>query len=189
MNSTEKRIGRSSKRDQLLDAAAAVVSQHGVQQLTIDAVAMAANVTKAGLIYHFKTRDDLLAALVERMVNEFDMQARPQEQLPPDGLTMKTALSQMSVETFEMPAQQRQLLTNLLAAVSSHPQLIAPVQALYARNYDWLGKSGEQADQAMLLAAALDGIALLELLNLHQFTPQQRDAMRAAMDSAIRALP
>lgn len=189
MTSTEKRPGRTSKRDQLLDAASAIVSKHGVQQLTIDAVALAANVTKAGLIYHFKTRDDLLAALVERMIKEYDVLARPQENQASDGLTIKSALSQMSRETFEMPPEKRQLLSNLLAAVSSHPQLIAPVQGLYARSYDWLVQSGEQADQALLLAAALDGIALLELLNLHQFTPQQRDAMRAALDSAIRALP
>lgn len=181
---SEKRTGRTSKRDQLLDAAAAIVSKHGVQQLTIDAVAMAANVTKAGLIYHFKTRDELLGALVERMAQEFDLQTQPQE-----SLTTRSALSRMSQETFEMTPEQRQLMADLLAAVSSHPQLIAPVQALYARNYDWMTQSGDRADQAMILAAALDGIALLELLNLHQFTPQQRAAMRAALDSAIRALP
>jgi AcrR family transcriptional regulator len=189
MSYTEKRQGRTSKRDLLLDAAASIVSKQGVQQLTIDAVALAANVTKAGLIYHFKTRDELLAALVERMVKEYDLQARPSDALPQSGLTMKSALGQMAQETFEMPSEQRQLMSNLLAAVSSHPQLIAPVQALYARTYDWLTQSGKQSDQALLLAAALDGIALLELLNLHQFTPQQRDAMRASMDSAIRALP
>lgn len=184
MATSEKRTGRISKRDQLLDAAAAIVGKHGVQQLTIDAVAAAANVTKAGLIYHFKTRDELLGALVERMVQDFDVQALPQE-----GLTMRSVLSQMSKETFELPPEQRQLMANLLAAVSSHPQLIAPVQALYARNYDWMAQSGGHADQGMVLAAALDGIALLELLNLHQFTPQQRAAMRTALDSAIRALP
>ena len=48
MSNTEKRQGRTSKRDQLLDAAASIVSKQGVQQLTIDAVALAANVTKAG---------------------------------------------------------------------------------------------------------------------------------------------
>lgn len=180
----EKRTGRTSKRDQLLDAAAAIVSKHGVQQLTIDAVAAAAKVTKAGLIYHFKTRDELLGALVERMVQDFDVQALPQE-----GLTTRSVLDQMSRDTFEMPPEQRQLMTNLLAAVSSHPQLIAPVQALYSRNFDWITQSGEHASQAMLLVAALDGIALLELLNLHQFTPQQRASMRAALESAIRVLP
>lgn len=189
MEATPKRSGRTSKRDLLLDAAATLVSTHGVQHLTIDAVALAANVTKAGLIYHFKTRDELLAALVERMVKDFDVQAHPPESLSPSVPTMKSALSQMSREAFDMRPEQRRLMANLLAAVSSHPQLVAPVQALYARNYAWLEDNGKEADQALLLAAAMDGVALLELLNLHQFTPRQRAALRAAMDSAIQALP
>ncbi|MYN44778.1 TetR family transcriptional regulator [Pseudoduganella sp. FT93W] len=189
MSSTEKRQGRTSKRDQLLDAAASIVSTQGVQHLTIEAVAAAANVTKAGLIYHFKTRDDLLSALVERLIKDFDVQANTAQRPVTQALTTKSALNKMSIETFDMPSDLRQLMANLLAAVSFHPQLMPPVQALYARNYDWLAQNSEQVDQALVIAAALDGIALLELLNLHQFTSQQRDAMRGALESAIRALP
>lgn len=188
MTDTEKKPGRASSRARLLDAAADIVSKQGVQQLTIDAVAQAANVTKAGLIYHFKTRDDLLAALVNRMIGELDVLVRPPTApgaTPPDP---KDALIQLERETFEMPEDRRRLMTNLLSAVLSHPHLIAPAQGLYARTYDWLAGSGEQAGQVMILALALDAIALLELLNLHRFTPQQRDALRAAMDSAIHTL-
>jgi len=188
MSNATKRPGRSSSRDRLLDAAAGIVTEQGVQQLTIDAVAAAANVTKAGLIYHFKTRDDLLQALVERMMSEMDVRARV-PQGPDAGSSPKAVLAQLTEETFELPDDQRQLLANVLAAVSSNPQLIGPAQALFARSYDWLAESGAQAGKAMALAAALDGIALLELLNLHRFTPQQREAMRAALDSAIRDLP
>lgn len=181
--------GRVSRRDQLLDAAAAIATKQGIQHLTIDAVALAANITKAGLIYHFKTRDDLLTALVERMLRDLDVLSPAPEAAPATAPTLKSVMNQMARETFEMPSEQRQLISNLLAAVSSHPQLIGPAQALYSRSYDWLAQSGEQQGQALLLAAALDGILLVELLNLYQFSPQQREAMRAALDSAIRALP
>ena len=53
-----------SGKQRLIDAAAQIVSTQGVQQLTLEGVAAAAGVTKGGLIYHFKTKDDLLAALV-----------------------------------------------------------------------------------------------------------------------------
>lgn len=189
MNIQDKRPGRVSKRDQLLDAAADIVSKHGVQQLTIDAVALAADVTKAGLIYHFKTRDELLSALVERMVQQFDIQARPHDTATSAASSLKSTLTQLSDDTFNMPQSQRQLLTNMLAAASSHPQLVGPVKALYDRSYDWLGQSGEHAGRAMMLAVALDGITLLELLNFHRFSPEQLAAMRAALDSAINELP
>lgn len=189
MNNSERRPGRSSSRDRLLDAASDVVSQHGVQHLTIDAVAAAANVTKAGLIYHFKTRDDLLEALVERMIGELDVRARLPKQSPTGEASPKEVLIQLARDTFDMAEDQRQLMTNMLAAVSSHPHLIGPAQALFARSYDWLIGSSPEAGKALALAVALDGITLLELLNLHRFTPLQREAMRTALDSAIHDLP
>jgi len=188
MTETEKKAGRVSSRDRLLDAAADIVSKQGVQQLTIEAVAQAASVTKAGLIYHFKTRDDLLAALVDRMIGELDMLVRPSPGPGAADVAPKDALVELERETFEMPEDRRRLMTNLLSAVLANPHLAAPAQGLYARTYDWLATSGAESGQVMILALALDAIALLELLNLHRFTPQQRDALRAAIGSAIGAL-
>lgn len=189
MNSADKRSGRQSSRDKLLDAAADLVANQGINHLTIEAVAAAANITKAGLIYHFKTRDDLLKALVERMANELDIQKRPIEAVSDGEGTLKDVLIRLSHDTFDMPPRQRLLLSNILGAVTANPHLIEPVQNLYERGYEWAVQSGTHAGQAMILAAALDGITLLELLNLHTFTPQQRQVMRDALEQAIHDLP
>lgn len=189
MSTSDRRPGRRSSRDKLLDAAADLVTREGVQNLTIEAVAAAADVTKGGLIYHFKTRDDLLAALIERMVQEWDLPPHPQHARPDADGSLKVLLTGLTDVTFDMSEERRRLLTNMLAAASSHPHLLGPVQALYARVYEGISQYGPQAGQAMILAAATDGIALLELLNLHRFTPQQRQAMREALESAIRELP
>ena len=58
-------------RAKLLDAAAAVVRRDGAQALTLDAVAAEAGVSKGGLLYHFKSKRELLDALVERWLDEF----------------------------------------------------------------------------------------------------------------------
>src|SRR3954463_2370414 len=58
-------------RDRLLDAAAAVVKRDGAQALTLDAVAAEAKVSKGGLLYHFKTKRDLVQAMIERWLGEF----------------------------------------------------------------------------------------------------------------------
>jgi len=189
MTVSDSRPGRSSSRDKLLDAAADLVAQYGVQNLTIDAVAAAAGVTKGGLIYHFKTREDLLTALVERMVKDLDVHARSRNGAHSTDSSLKTQLCHLLNDTFDMPDKRRRLLTNLLAAASSHPHLIAPIQALYARSYEEASHGGPHAGLAMVLAAALDGIALLELLNLHRFTPQQRRALRETLERSISDLP
>ena len=131
MSTSERRAGRTSSRDRLLDAAAGVASQ-GIQNLTIEAVAAAAKVTKAGLVYHFKTRDDLLAALIERVVGELDMldlraqEARDAREADDSAKPLKSSMAELSKLTFDMPEDRRLLLANLLAATSLYPHLAGP---------------------------------------------------------------
>ncbi|KVE83768.1 hypothetical protein WI99_20375 [Burkholderia cepacia] len=192
MSTSERRAGRSSSRDRLLDAAAELVASQGIQNLTIEAVAAAAKVTKAGLVYHFKTRDDLLAALIERVVGELDMlDLRAQEALEADDSAkpLKSSMAELSELTFDMPEDRRLLLANLLAATSLYPHLAGPVRDFYSRSYARVAQSGPDAGQVLALVVALDGIALLEVLNLHRFTPEQRQVLRDTLESAIRKLP
>ncbi|AKM44527.1 MULTISPECIES: TetR/AcrR family transcriptional regulator [Burkholderia] len=192
MSTSERRAGRSSSRDRLLDAAAELVASQGIQNLTIEAVAAAAKVTKAGLVYHFKTRDDLLAALIERVVGELDMlDLRAQEALEVDDSAkpLKSSMAELSKLTFDMPEDRRLLLANLLAATSLYPHLAGPVRDFYSRSYARVAQSGPDAGQVLALVVALDGIALLEVLNLHRFTPEQRQVLRDTLESAIRKLP
>ncbi len=53
-------------RSQLLDAAEAVVAAEGVRALTLDAVAARSGISKGGLLYHFRSKEDLAAAMIER---------------------------------------------------------------------------------------------------------------------------
>ena len=178
----------SNSRDKILDAAADLLATRGVTQLTIQATADAVGITKAGLIYHFKTRDDLLTALVERMVADLDGQVgvpAPNDAKP---LSPRATMAELTSFTFDMPASQKQLMTNMLGAASAHPHLLPPVQALFARSYEALD-CGPKAGLAQLLSVALDGLLLLELLQLHEFTPDQRAAMRKTVEKLARDLP
>jgi AcrR family transcriptional regulator len=52
--------------DRVLDAAEAVVVRQGIANLTLEAVAAEAGISKGGLLYHFPTKDRLIDALVRR---------------------------------------------------------------------------------------------------------------------------
>lgn len=60
------------KKEALLDAAEAVLSEQGTQALTLTAVAERAGVSKGGLLYHFPTKEALVRAMVARVIAEFD---------------------------------------------------------------------------------------------------------------------
>ena len=60
-------LGEAAAIARLLDAASAVIRRDGAQALTLDAVAAEAGVSKGGLLYHFKSKRELLDALVRRL--------------------------------------------------------------------------------------------------------------------------
>ncbi|WP_114948026.1 TetR/AcrR family transcriptional regulator [Microvirga calopogonii] len=62
--------GRKSSREKILDAAAELVSEIGSGRLTLEAVAERAGLSKGGLLYNFPTKDALLQAMIQRLVDE-----------------------------------------------------------------------------------------------------------------------
>src|SRR5690606_6550579 len=60
------------RRGELLDAAEELLSEQGSTALTLSAVADRAGVSKGGLLYHFSTKEALIKAMVERLIEEFD---------------------------------------------------------------------------------------------------------------------
>lgn len=54
-------------REKVLDAFEAIVIADGERAATLDATAKAAGVSKGGLLYHFGSKDELTAGLLERL--------------------------------------------------------------------------------------------------------------------------
>ncbi|TIX87987.1 TetR/AcrR family transcriptional regulator [Rhizobium sp. P44RR-XXIV] len=52
-------------RDRILQAAAKLFQQDGIRAVSVDAIAEKAGVTKRTLYYHFRSKDDLIAAHLE----------------------------------------------------------------------------------------------------------------------------
>ncbi len=55
-----------STRDRIVAAAAQLFYKEGIRAISVDAVAEKARVTKRGLYYHFRSKDDLIAAYLEQ---------------------------------------------------------------------------------------------------------------------------
>src|SRR5579863_5958395 len=63
---------RPSSRTQILQAAVRVTERHGITALTLEAAAEEAGLTKPGLMYHFRTRDDLLIAIQRHLTETWE---------------------------------------------------------------------------------------------------------------------
>ncbi len=61
-----------STRKELLEAATRIVLRDGPGHLTLDAVARESGPSKGGVLYHFPTKDALIAALIDDLCERFD---------------------------------------------------------------------------------------------------------------------
>lgn len=61
---------RGSGRDRVLDAYINVLLTDGVAAATLDEVARRADISKGGLLHHFKSKDDLTQGLLDRFLTE-----------------------------------------------------------------------------------------------------------------------
>lgn len=180
-------LPRISAKQRLIDVASEIVSTRGVQELTLEGAAAAAGVTKGGLIYHFKTKDDLLAAVVQSLIEHWEQRSRVKATQASN--TSGDMLRAMIDDTFDMEPAEKQLISNLLAAASSYPHLLGPVRDLYGRLYTDFAKSKPHPGTALVIAAALDGVSMLELLDFHRFTEPQRKALRQALHALAKEIP
>src|ERR1700739_2362726 len=61
---------RPGKRQRLIAAASQLLHQHGVEKTTLADIAQAADVPVGNVYYYFKTKDDIITAVIEAHVQQ-----------------------------------------------------------------------------------------------------------------------
>jgi len=156
---------RGGARDRLLDAAESVVSREGVGNLTLEAVAREAGVSKGGLLSHSPTKSALVMAVVERLALRCEShQGRAlADDNQPAGAFTRAYLAARS----EFPdPEDKTVPVALLAAAGTDPQYLEPIRA---RMREWqarLEADGIDPVTAMIVRLAIDGLCLGNLLGM-----------------------
>jgi AcrR family transcriptional regulator len=173
-----KTRGRPSSREAMLDAAQEVVLEGGAGRLTLDAVAKRAGVSKGGVMYNFPTKEALLKAMVERLVeHNRHAHARLTAGLPDrPGRSLK-AYVMNSAQALDVDDK---VSGALLAALNSDPALLAPVAEYFHARFAKLA-ADVPFERAALVYLATEGLWTQELLQLSPFTPRQRAQLVRAL--------
>ncbi|MGZ2747117.1 TetR/AcrR family transcriptional regulator [Burkholderia stagnalis] len=174
-------------RARLLVAASEIVTEHGVQALTLEAVAKRANVTKGALQYHFENKQGLLDALFEQTTTRFSaqMEARIAADPQPAGAAarayMHTTLDQTN------PAASRDLLRALVASMVSEPSTrerwAVPIR-------EWTRPDPvplEQAATLMICRLAADGLWFADILGFQDMPDELRAEIVRQLERMTRA--
>ncbi|MDF2966349.1 MAG: hypothetical protein K0Q93_127 [Nocardioidaceae bacterium] len=168
-------------RRALLDAAATVVAVRGYAALTLEAVGQAIGVSKGGVLYHFPTKEALVAALLEEMTTAFEaaqIAAHAADPTAPGAWTRAYVTATLGSPTDESapPAS-----VALLAAVGYAPSLLQPIQARYGDWVQRLEHDGLPAVDAHVVRLAADGLWATELFNLAPPDPALRARIHARL--------
>jgi AcrR family transcriptional regulator len=150
-------MARRSRREELLDAAIAVIRRDGAQRLTLDAVAAEAGASKGGVLYHFGSKRALIDGLLDRWLD--DREARL------DGPDFAAAyVRSCDVGGFDPQATAWEFA--LLAALIEDPEVL---EVARERQQEWMERllaAAPTRDDAWLVRLAADGLWYSDLLGI-----------------------
>jgi AcrR family transcriptional regulator len=161
-----------SPRAELLQAARRLMKNQPIAYLTLEAVAKEAGMSKGGLSHYFPSKEALLNALVNDMLEQFDQLLSHSTE--PDWIR---AYIQSS---FDQPTSDVDALT-MLNAVVINPDLLEPVQQRYIQWQAQLEQAGMPSAYATLVRLALDGLMLADLFGLAPPNQKARQELKALL--------
>lgn len=158
-------MGRKPSVDKaaVLDAAQRIVDQEGASALSIGAVAAAAGISKGGVQSAFGTKDDLIAAMLDRWLKADDAEfARLSGEYGPIRGHVQA--------TRKLGDNAERQITNLMAALMSSPTHTATVRDWYRARFGDLSAKSASARLALL---ASEGAYYLRFLGLVEMSPAE----------------
>ena len=167
---------RQSKKELLLDAAESILEKHAYGDLSLDRIAEVSGLSKGGLLYHFPTKDSVLMALVERLINNFDTEFDKYVQ---KGLNDFKAISLLVNTNPKMISTAR----GLMAATSYNRDLLEPVRKAYLRWDKVIFDQFSDRDEAWRFRIFFDGLFFCSLLDLPQPTKKELKKIVDGFDS------
>jgi AcrR family transcriptional regulator len=172
-------------RERLLRAAIDFVSSNGAANLTLDAVATCAGVSKGGLLHHFPSKQALVHALMERIAKTFAN--RLQYHLDAEaGATPGRWTRAYINASFEYEPDELKLTSAIATVVSSDPALVHVLQSQFAWIDERIENDGLPAARATAIRLACDGLWISELLELSTVQNPLRSSVRQALMEMTR---
>ena len=162
---------RSKTRQKILEAAAEIARESGPGNLSLDAVAARAGVSKGGLLYHFPSKTALLKAVVGSFVASFDDElARRKAAKAGRADALLEAYLELFVEDHDC---RRPPPSGLLAALSQDPDFLAPVRRHDRALLDRVRQAASDPAMALVVYLAIQGMRGMNLLGLDVLSDEE----------------
>ena len=179
---------RTIDREAVLDAAERVVARDGAANLTLDAVASEAGISKASVLYYAKTKQAVIEAVIRRAFErDNDHHAQIEREL--SGTENLAVRGRICVASEPPPEEFRPVALNLSAALTLDRNLRSQMQEHQAATVQRILETSTSPRGALLAYLALEGLKFLEHLDFHNFPAPERSRIIREISWLVDAKP
>ncbi len=153
-----------TSRERILASSVRVALRDGVSAMTLDAVAREAGVSKGGLLYHFASKDELIAAMLQHHAARIQktVESRMAADPNPQGRWFRALMQ--TIDGCEggdpvIPEMPRFMIA-MLAASATNPKLLDPVRERLKTVREQLLEEGPNGMRQLALWPAMFGLML-----------------------------
>lgn len=168
---------RTSSRNDILDAALQVVDAEGGADLTYDSVAKQAGLTKAGLMYHFPSKEDMMIAVIEHVLTRWRSELEAELGVPLEETTLAERVRAFVTFAGEGGVTRGEFV--IFFETLRRPALAGPCRQ-YLQQWFGFGPSTDPTP-LMLTWFAANGMWIAEATGIVEINAAQRTALVDAM--------
>lgn len=170
---TRKTSGKT--KELILVVAREIAAEKGVGQLTLEAVADRAGISKGGLLYHFPGKKELIIALMDSYVSHLSAELESATE-PFKGHPQALVLGFIHwYKKFNgIAASNRTWGAAVFAVQSFDPQLMEPLHNWYRKLFEKIRSCGPASLDSATAIMAIEGLFMLSLYNLDHLTTEEK---------------
>ena len=174
---TKKQTRKTSSKTKelILEVAREIAAQKGVGQLTLEAVAEKAGISKGGLLYHFHGKKELIIALMDSYVAHLSQELYPEvEKFKGHPQALVLGFINWYKKFNGIAATNRTWGAAVFAVQSFDPQLMEPLHNWYRQLFEKIRGSGPDSLDTATAILAIEGLFMLSLYNLDHLTTEEK---------------
>ncbi|MCU0598511.1 MAG: TetR/AcrR family transcriptional regulator [Desulfobacterales bacterium] len=181
MNKKLKDIKQQAKRLQIIEAAARLMVQKGVEQTSLSDIANEAGISKGSLYYYYASKDDLIFDIADAHINRISENLFSIIEARKGNADWKEVLKILFERIMAAETRGRLHIYLIQQALNGNDALMERFQKKYREWYEMMRDgfekiepgSGDYTKLSLLIVASLDGFLIQSLLGLSTVTADE----------------